>query len=219
MAYSQKGFGQETETTQFDIEKLFEPYGPINAVRLRRDEQKVFKGSVFVEFKNDELMEKFIAMDEKPKFKDQELTYMRKKDYVEMKIQDIKDGKVQAQDRKTYQNKRKQHFDALRLGNGRPDNRGSKNSQDGDKREKREGGHGGRGGRGRGRSRGGRGGRGGKGGRDRGGDRNGGAVGDEHSIPKVQTSGEQGVKRQREEGDNDAGNGDKKVKVEAEDTT
>ena len=46
-----KGFGDETSTTQFDIEAFFAPYGPFNAVRLRRTfPEKIFKGSVFVEF-------------------------------------------------------------------------------------------------------------------------------------------------------------------------
>lgn len=163
-------------------------------------------------------MEKFIALDEKPKYKDQELIYMRKKDYVEMKIQDIKDGKVQPQDRKVYENKKKHKFDALKLGDGRPHDK-----RDGEKNEKREnnhGGRGGRGGRGRGRGRGGRGGRGGRDGR-RGGDRNGdknAGVDNEHSIPKVQASGEQGVKRQREDVGENVGN-DKRAKVQTETTT
>ncbi|KAL7267181.1 hypothetical protein RUND412_010242, partial [Rhizina undulata] len=50
----QEGFGEETATIQIgDIEKLFGPYGPINAVYFHRN-VKTFKVSVFNEFVNDE---------------------------------------------------------------------------------------------------------------------------------------------------------------------
>ncbi|KAK5242475.1 hypothetical protein LTR16_008489, partial [Cryomyces antarcticus] len=50
-----KGFGREGPSTQFDIEAFFAPYGPTNAIRLRRTyPEKVFKGSVFVEFDNED---------------------------------------------------------------------------------------------------------------------------------------------------------------------
>ncbi|KAK6346711.1 hypothetical protein TWF696_006826 [Orbilia brochopaga] len=70
-----KGFGAETKTSQFDIEKFFEGTGlQINAVRLRRDDDKVFKGSVFVEFKTVDEMKKFLDLAEKPKWEGKEMT-------------------------------------------------------------------------------------------------------------------------------------------------
>lgn len=155
---TQKGFGEETPTLQYDIEKFFEPYGPVLSVRLRRDDEKKFKGSVFVEFESPEVMEKFMAVEPKPKFEDKELLIMTKKGYVEMKIKDINEGKIQPQAKKSFRSK---PFDAYKT-------HGAKNGNDGEKREERKGGfqRGGRGGRGRGR--GGR----GRGGRDRN-DRNG----------------------------------------------
>ncbi|KAI5307092.1 hypothetical protein KEM56_004694 [Ascosphaera pollenicola] len=64
-----KGFGAEEPSTQFDIEAFFTPYGPTNAIRLRRTVDKTFKGSVFVEFESEELAQKFLALDPKPKWK------------------------------------------------------------------------------------------------------------------------------------------------------
>ena len=64
-----KGFGDEEPGSQFDIEAFFAPYGPTNSVRLRRTDQKLFKGSVFVEFQDDETAEKFLALDPKPLWK------------------------------------------------------------------------------------------------------------------------------------------------------
>lgn len=80
-----KGFGDETETTQFDLEAFFETFGPVKQVRLRRTDDKKFKGSVFVEFENIEDTESFLALDPKPKYEDKELLTMSKKGYVDMK--------------------------------------------------------------------------------------------------------------------------------------
>ena len=45
----------------------------INAVRLRRDDDKVFKGSVFVEFKTIEDMKKFMELEDKPEWNGQKM--------------------------------------------------------------------------------------------------------------------------------------------------
>ena len=89
-----KGFGDEAPSTQFDIEGFFAPYGPTNAVRLRRSEDKLFKGSVFVEFETEELAKTFLDMEDKPKYKDQELQIMSKKEYCDKKVDDIKAGRI-----------------------------------------------------------------------------------------------------------------------------
>ncbi len=89
-----KGFGEETGTTQFDIEAFFDPYGPTSAVRLRRNNEKFFKGSVFVEFDTEELASAFLKLDPKPKYKDQELQIMSKTEYTEGKSEDLKAGKI-----------------------------------------------------------------------------------------------------------------------------
>ncbi|RMZ79962.1 hypothetical protein DV738_g3089, partial [Chaetothyriales sp. CBS 135597] len=91
-----KGFGEEVPSTQFDIEAFFAPYGPTNAVRLRRTEDKLFKGSVFVEFATEDLAQAFLALDPKPLFQGKELQIMSKKEYCDKKVQDIKDGKIKA---------------------------------------------------------------------------------------------------------------------------
>lgn len=65
-----KGFGDEVSSTQFDIEAFFAPYGPVRCVRLRRTVDKLFKGSVFVEFEDEETADKFMKLDPKPLWKD-----------------------------------------------------------------------------------------------------------------------------------------------------
>lgn len=78
-----KGFGPETETSQFDIEAFFEKFGPTKQVRLRRQDDGTFKGSVFVEFADLEHAKKFL--EDKHKYNDEELLTMSKQAYVEMK--------------------------------------------------------------------------------------------------------------------------------------
>ncbi|KAL2000379.1 hypothetical protein VTN02DRAFT_3189 [Thermoascus thermophilus] len=89
-----KGFGKEEPSTQFDIEAFFAPYGPTNAIRLRRTPDKIFKGSVFVEFDSEETQKKFLALDPKPKWRGQELLIKSKKDYCDEKVRDIEAGRI-----------------------------------------------------------------------------------------------------------------------------
>lgn len=89
-----KGFGEETPSTQFDIEAFFTPYGPTNAIRLRRTTNKLFKGSVFVEFDSEETQKAFLALDPKPKWKGTDLTIKSKKAYCDEKVDDIQAGKI-----------------------------------------------------------------------------------------------------------------------------
>lgn len=95
-----KGFGTEEPSTQFDIEAFFAPYGPTNAIRLRRTHDKIFKGSVFVEFENEDLQKAFLAVDPKPKWKGTtELLIKSKKDYCDEKVKEIEAGRVKPSDR------------------------------------------------------------------------------------------------------------------------
>jgi lupus La protein len=138
-----KGFGDETDTTQLDIEEFYRPYGPVNAVRLRRTyPEKVFKGSVWVEFENEELLQQFLALDPLPKWQDEtELKTLTKKAYCDGKLDDIKAGRIQP-------NRSGSHRDGDR-------GRGDRGRGRRDRGDRDHGGNRGRGGRrsGRGRSR------------------------------------------------------------------
>jgi lupus La protein len=124
-----KGFGEEMPSTQFDIEAFFAPYGPTNAIRLRRSDTKIFKGSVFVEFASEELQKNFLEMDPKPKYMGKDLQIMSKKAYCDGKVEDIKSGKIIPNERK-YKAKDSQY-------NGR-DKRKRDDEDDRDWRERRE---------------------------------------------------------------------------------
>ncbi|PLB41753.1 tRNA maturation protein LHP1 [Aspergillus candidus] len=89
-----KGFGEEGPTTQLDIEAFFAPYGPTNAIRLRRTHDKLFKGSVFVEFASEEKQQAFLALDPKPQWQGKDLLIKSKKEYCEEKVKEIEAGRV-----------------------------------------------------------------------------------------------------------------------------
>lgn len=165
-----KGFGEETQTTQFDIEAFFVPFGPVKMVKLRRTEQELFKSSVFVEFETAELADAFVSLDPKPTWKGGDLLIMKKLDYLQEKNRQIKEGILEPSS-----GRRSTFFEGKERGGGRGgrgrgrggDNKGKsddwKNKRDGDNNNNNRNGF--KGGRGRGRGRGGRGGR-GRGGRD-----------------------------------------------------
>lgn len=124
--FSQKGFGKEKPTTQLDIEAFFAPYGPINAVRLRRAQlNNFFKGSVFVEFPTKEAKDKLLGMAEKPKFNGNSLLWKSKRDYVEEKAGQMArgEGKFAAKFDKDDWKKRRQ-FDQGKGSRGRGAPRG-----------------------------------------------------------------------------------------------
>jgi lupus La protein len=88
-----KGFGEEEPSSQFDIEAFFTQFGTTNAVRLRRTDDRLFKGSVFVEFQDEETAEAFLKLDPKPLWKGKhELEISSKNAYKDKKDQEIKDG-------------------------------------------------------------------------------------------------------------------------------
>ena len=83
-----KGFAADGEEVgQIPLEQFFRPYGAV-MVRKRREEDGTWKGSVFVEFDSEDSAQQFLALEPKPKYNDNELTIMSKKDYSEMKCKE-----------------------------------------------------------------------------------------------------------------------------------
>ena len=128
-----KGFGTEEKHTQVDLEKFFEEFGKVNAVRLRRADDGSFKGSVFVEYAMPESAEKFLS--EPRKYKDTELITMSKKDYTEMKTEELKTREQDPHVKPRHQNRPFNAFaemkndnakKALRLGKGERPNKRAK---------------------------------------------------------------------------------------------
>lgn len=92
-----KGFPDETDSLQKDLEKFFAHFGHINAVRMRRDEKaspKTFKGSVFVEFASMDDVQKILKRvqdGEQIRYKSanaEPLQIMSKDDYCQMKMKE-----------------------------------------------------------------------------------------------------------------------------------
>ncbi|KAL7785990.1 hypothetical protein V8C37DRAFT_393119 [Trichoderma ceciliae] len=154
-----KGFGDEQPDTQFELETFFAQFGQVNGLKLRRTNESLFKGSVFVTFADEETAKKYIATDPAPKWKDHDLKIMSKHEYCEEKSQLIKQGKLApsgATQKKFYEGK---DFGKRNARNGPGD------QDDWKKRREQDQKNGFRDRRGGGRGRGGRGGR-GRGGRD-----------------------------------------------------
>jgi lupus La protein len=162
-----KGFGDELPTTQFDIEAFFAPYGPTNAVRLRRADDKAFKGSCFIEFQDGQIAQKFLDLDPKPLWQGKiSLEIMSKREYVSKKNEQLRSGEISPNKTRIY------NYNRAR-GGSRGGHRSGRDRQDKDNRDpddwkkrreedqksgfreynrdRKHRGHGGRGGRGRGR--------------------------------------------------------------------
>lgn len=160
-----KGFGDETPNTQFDLETFFAQFGEVKGLKLRRTNENLFKGSVFVTFADEEEANNFIKLEPSPKWKEHDLKIMSKRAYCDEKNDLIRQGKIEP----NASNPRK-FYEGRESGNkgGRGRGRGGNNFRDRDQddwKKRRENDQkngfrdrrgGGRGGRGRGRGRGGR---------------------------------------------------------------
>ncbi|KAF7295227.1 WD-REPEATS-REGION domain-containing protein [Mycena indigotica] len=108
-----KGFPEENDTLQARLEAFFEQYGPTNAVRMRRDQDKKFKLSVFAEFSSMDTCTAFLSADPPPTFEGTPLLVMSKEAYCQMKIKEKGlTGKAADSRRNLYTPGRK--FDAFR---------------------------------------------------------------------------------------------------------
>ncbi|QUC16692.1 uncharacterized protein UV8b_00933 [Ustilaginoidea virens] len=198
-----KGFGDENPDTQFDLESFFAQFGEVKGLKLRRTNEGLFKGSVFVTFADQELAKKFLDSDPKPTWKGNDLKIMSKKAYCEEKSELIRQGKIEpnaTQPRKFYEGK---DFSGNKKKGRNGGGGGGGGQDDWKKRRENDQKNGFRGGRGRGRGRGGRGRGGGRGGRDGGHARQNSDHKDktyEGGMPSIQaTAGDSNGKRARDE--------------------
>ncbi|KAK4043427.1 hypothetical protein C8A01DRAFT_13042 [Parachaetomium inaequale] len=163
-----KGFGDEEPSTQFDIEAFFSTYGHVKHVKLRRTAEELFKGSVFVEFETADEADAFVKADPKPTWKSHDLLIMKKKEYLDDKNRQIKEGLIEPNTHRRnafFEGKERGSDRRGRGGRGRGrDDHGRDGKSEGRDRGDKNGFKGGRG-----RGRGGRGGRGFRGGRGGGG--------------------------------------------------
>lgn len=131
-----KGFGDEEPSSQFDIEAFFAQHGPTNAVRLRRTPEKLFKGSVFVEFADEETAQKFLDLPNKPLWKGLHvLKIMSKKAYVDSKLEEIKSGKIEPTSRANWSRGRGKGRDRGNFRSGNRDNKENFRGRKGDDRD------------------------------------------------------------------------------------
>ncbi|KAI0135373.1 hypothetical protein F4814DRAFT_400770 [Daldinia grandis] len=122
-----KGFGEEQSSTQFDIEAFLAQYGEFNSVRLRRaeDEKKSFKGSVFVEWADKDTLDKFMALEPKPLWKEHTLDIRTKLEYKAFKAQEIRDGKIPMKGSNHFGRPQRDHRGGGRGRGSRGNHRGS----------------------------------------------------------------------------------------------
>lgn len=83
-----KGFEVgDGEPGQIELEEAYRPFGSVS-VRKRRDDDRNFKGSVFVDFDSVETQKQFLDLDPKPKWNGKDLVIMGKREYVVAKCEE-----------------------------------------------------------------------------------------------------------------------------------
>ncbi|KAL4726855.1 hypothetical protein ACLX1H_005745 [Fusarium chlamydosporum] len=219
-----KGFGDETPNTQFDLEGFFAQFGEVKGIKLRRTNEGLFKGSVFVTFADEEEAKKFLSTDPAPKWQEHDLKIMSKRAYCDEKNELIRQGKIEpnhTQPKKFYEGRESGKGGR---GRGRGGNDSGSRDQDNWKQRRendqkngfkdRRGGRGGRGGRGRGRGRGGR-----DGGRDRDQAKDDAKHSSNDTMPRIQSTADDSSDNKKRSRDEDAPAGEpaaKKVEVKTE---
>ncbi|KAF4125271.1 hypothetical protein GMORB2_4111 [Geosmithia morbida] len=183
-----KGFGDETPSMQFDLESFFAQYGEVKGVKLRRTNEGLFKGSVFVTFADEETAARFVGLETKPQWQSHDLKIMTKKAYCDEKSDLIRQGKLEPNTTVT-----KKFFEGKESSKGGSANANGQN--DWKKRRDNDQKNGFRGGRGGGRGRGGR----GRGGRGGGGSRGGRRDRDQRDRRNGGGEGQGNAKRARED--------------------
>jgi len=100
-----KGFPQDDKVvTRQSVTKLFSKYGKVLSVRHRRQQDKHFKGSLYVEFEKEDIAKKCIVEGKELKWDDTHpLEMMTKKEHSEEKKKEIETAKEERTQKKEKQ--------------------------------------------------------------------------------------------------------------------
>ncbi|KAG0173131.1 hypothetical protein DFQ28_011580 [Apophysomyces sp. BC1034] len=83
-----KGFDPEEQKDP--IREYFQKFGRVVSLKMRFDDNKAFKGSVFVEYESPEVVDEIRS--QKHEFKEKELLLMGKQEYIDMKAKEKFEG-------------------------------------------------------------------------------------------------------------------------------
>ncbi|XP_011408993.1 PREDICTED: lupus La protein-like, partial [Amphimedon queenslandica] len=89
-----KGFPKDS--TLDDIQDFLLPFGETEMIRMKKDLDKQFKGSIFVEYKLVDSISKVLEKKAELKYKDELLTVETKQDYFKRKDAERKEKKAQS---------------------------------------------------------------------------------------------------------------------------
>lgn len=97
-----KGF--PVDYTMDKLEEFFEGKGETTFIKMRRDDQKAFKGSIFVEFKTPEIAQEFLGLKDL-KIGETELEIMSRDDFYKQKDEEKKAHKTGGQPQERHEPK------------------------------------------------------------------------------------------------------------------
>ncbi|KAI8329939.1 hypothetical protein BC941DRAFT_189480 [Chlamydoabsidia padenii] len=85
-----KGLPCDPEPTKADLMNFFQEFGRVIHIKYRREDDKTFKGSIFVEFETNEMAASMLGKEHC--YEENDLLVMNKQDYVDMKSKEKYDG-------------------------------------------------------------------------------------------------------------------------------
>ncbi|KAG7463999.1 hypothetical protein MATL_G00182610 [Megalops atlanticus] len=101
-----KGF--PTETTLDEIQDWLKGKGTVESIQMRRNLQKMFKGSVFLVLDSEESAKQFITHPDLKKFKENEMIVLLKDEYIAKKAEERKQFRAEAKAKAKQEKEEKQ---------------------------------------------------------------------------------------------------------------